>query len=313
MEKPKVLDLFCGMGGLSYGFEKAGFSVTGVDVADDAKNVYERIPSSRFYKADLSKETIEGEYDYVIGGPPCKPWSSVNLTRRGDEHRDYRLVERFADNVLNIKPSGFILENVPPLRGDPQFQKQIRRFRRAGYSVSINLHRYSEYGAATSRRRLFVVGFRELDTESFTMNLELERDLPRTVFEAIGKYRNYARGRHADHQWPELRTISKYIDYYESGKFGWARLEWNKPARSFGNVMKTYTLHPDSDPRSDNARVVSPLEVSRIMGFNHGFRFPTGVTMGRKYQMLADSVSPVFSEKIARAILKSSRNPEHWK
>lgn len=312
MGRLKVLDLFSGMGGFSHGFAKAGFSVTGVDIAEDAKVVYEMLPSSKFIIADLSKELISGTYDYVIGGPPCRPWSSVNLTKRGNEHRDYGLVQKFADNVINVNPSGFILENVPPLRGDPQFQKQIKRLKRSGYSISVNTYRYSDYGAATSRRRLFAVGFKDLDIVSFAKYIESEMESPRTVFNVIGKYRDYGKGSHSDHQWPNLRTISRYADYYESGKFGWTRLEWDKPAHSFGNVTKTYTLHPDSDPRTNDARVVSPLEVSRIMGFNHGFKFPGGITLGRKYQMLADSVSPVFSEKIANAVLNTSWNLDHW-
>ena len=311
MERGRVLDLFSGMGGFSRGFAETGFSVTGVDIAEDARRVYGMLPNSKFVTADLSKELLEGDYEYVIGGPPCKPWSSVNLTKRGDEHRDYSLVKKFTDNVLSVNPRGFILENVPPLRNDPQFRRQIKRFEMAGYSVEVKVHRYSDYGAATSRKRMFAVGLRELDIADFNKNLESEMAPAKTVGNAIGRYRNYAFGRHPDHKWPSLKTIYKYADYYDTGQFGWARLEWKKPAHSFGNVMKTYTLHPDSDPRSDNPRVVSPLEVSRIMGFNHGFRFPSEVTMGRKYQMLADSVSPVFSEKIARAVLKTSYNLEH--
>ncbi|MGC8645846.1 MAG: DNA cytosine methyltransferase [Thermoplasmata archaeon] len=309
MERGSVLDLFSGMGGFSQGFAEAGFSVTGVDLAEDAGKVYRRLPNSKFVNADLSIELIEGNYDYVIGGPPCKPWSSVNLTRRGDEHRDYKLVKKFADNVLSVSPRGFILENVPPLRNDLQFLTQMKRLEHAGYSVDIRVYRYSDYGAATSRRRMFAVGLKGLDIASFIRNLESEMAPAKTVENAIIRYRNYPFGRHPDHKWPNLKTIYKYADYYDTGKFGWTILEWSKPAHSFGNVMKTYTLHPDSDPRSENPRVVSPLEVSRIMGFNHGFRFPSGITLGRKYQMLADSVSPVFSEKIARAILQTSGNP----
>jgi DNA (cytosine-5)-methyltransferase 1 len=305
MSKPKVLDLFCGMGGLSSGFAKEGFSVTGVDLSEDVRDIYEKLPNSRFVQADLLRDTIEGNYDYVIGGPPCKPWSSVNMTRRGADHRDYELVRKFADSVLEIEPSGFVMENVPPLRNDPEFFKQIRRLRGAGYHVTVNLFKYSDFGAATSRRRLFAVGFLDRDPKSFVQTLESLRKNPSTVFDAIGKYRGLEMGSYPDHQWPNLRTIQRYLKYYESGKFGWTILEWDKPAGSFGNVMKTYTLHPDSDPRSGNSRVVSPLEVSGIMGFNHGFRFPRGITMGRKYQMLADSVSPVFSEKIALALSKS--------
>jgi DNA (cytosine-5)-methyltransferase 1 len=302
----KVLDLFCGMGGLSSGFAREGYSVTGADISEDVREIYEKLPNSRFIHADLFRETIDGDYDLVIGGPPCKPWSSVNTTRRGADHRDYELVRKFADSVIEIEPSGFVMENVPPLRSDPEFLKQIRRLRRAGYHVTVNLFRYSDFGAATSRMRLYAVGFMDQNPKGFLETLESMRENPSTVFDAIGRYRNLERGGHPDHQWPNLRTIHKYVKYYESGKYGWTKLEWNKPAKSFGNVMKTYTLHPDSDPRSGNPRVVSPLEVSRIMGFNHGFKFPREITMGRKYQMLADSVSPVFSEKTARAILQTS-------
>ena len=77
-------------------------------------------------------------------------------------------------------------------------------------------------------------------------------------------------------------------------------LDWNKPAPSFGNVMKTYILHPDSNPELPTARVVSVFEVSRIMGFNHGFEFPSNFGMGERYQMLVDSVSPIFSNVLAK-------------
>ncbi len=303
----KVIDLFSGMGGFSYGFPNAGFSVTGVDIADDVKGIYKKIPSSKFITADLSEELIDGDYDYVIGGPPCKPWSSINVTRRGDRHRDYNLVQRFTDNVLNINPRGFIMENVPLLRNDTLFQKQIERFKSAGYSVGIGVFRYSDFGAATSRRRLFTFGFKEISISDFLRNLETFKEPARTVYDAIGEFRYYQRGEYPDHVWPDLKTISRYTDYYKSGKFGWTRLEWDKPAQSFGNVMKTYTLHPDSCPTQPHPRVVSPLEVSRIMGFDRGFRFPEEVSLGRKYQMLADSVSPIFSEKIAKAIALTLR------
>lgn len=306
MGKLKVLDLFSGMGGLSSGFNKMGFSVTGADVSEAVGTVYRRLTRSNFIQADLSKVTFEDDYDYVIGGPPCKPWSSVNVTRRGKEHRDYQLVKKFTENVLAIKPSVFVLENVPPLRADLGFQKELRKLQKEGYSTKEYIFRYSDFGASTSRKRLFVIGLKEANHEIFLSAINSQRRSPETVSQAIWKYRGLQKGVHSDHQWPELRTIWKYLEYYETGKFGWTKLKWNEAAPSFGNVMKTYTLHPDSNPKSDNPRVVSVLEVARIMGFNHGFKFPKDTLMSQKYQMLADSVSPVFSEKLALALLRTA-------
>lgn len=307
MSKPKVLDLFCGMGGLSSGFVESGFSVSGVDKSEIVGATYKNYTHSTFIQADLSREVFEDSYDYVIGGPPCRPWSSVNVSSRGEDHKDYFLVKKFTDNVLSIKPDGFIIENVLPLRNDKIFARQLNRFTEANYFVKAYIFKYSDFGASSSRKRLFVVGMKRPNHDKFKHLMDSLRRPYGTVKDAIGEFRYLGEGEHPDHYWPKLRTISKYAKYYESGKFGWTRLIWGAPAPSFGNVMKTYTLHPDSDPRSENARVVTPLEVSRIMGFDHGFTFPEGTNMGQKYQMLADSVSPVFSEKIARSILQVSK------
>jgi DNA (cytosine-5)-methyltransferase 1 len=295
-----VLDLFSGMGGLSYGFSREGFEVTGVDSSDIAGDTYRKLTQSSFIRADLSRKDIEGKFDVVIGGPPCKPWSFVNQSRRGSEHRDFGLVGRFYDHVLSMKPRIFIMENVPLLRTDPEFHRQLDRVRSAGYSVARDLFRYSDYGAATSRRRLVVAGLRNGSADDFMNNIKSRRSHSTTVRDVIYDLRDKEMNSTSDHVWPHLRTILKYRDKYESGKYGWAILRWDEPAPSFGNVMKTYILHPDSDLELGRYRPVSVLEVSRIMGFNHGFSFPAGVGIGYRYQMLVDSVSPVFSGVLAK-------------
>ena len=70
------------------------------------------------------------------------------------------------------------------------------------------------------------------------------KETPATVGQTIGKYEQYAERAIPDHEWPQLRTIDKYRSYYESGKYGWSKLKYDEYAPSFGNVMKTYILHP---------------------------------------------------------------------
>jgi DNA (cytosine-5)-methyltransferase 1 len=99
-----------------------------------------------------------------------------------------------------------------------------------------------------------------------------------------------------------LKTIDRYEERYRSGRFGWAQLEYDQPAPSFGSVAKTYILHPEAGVNDFVRRVLSVREVLQIMGFDREFRFPPGTSRTARYQMAADAVSPVFSLACARTV-----------
>ncbi|PSO09064.1 hypothetical protein B9Q04_02355 [Candidatus Marsarchaeota G2 archaeon BE_D] len=319
----RVLDLFCGAGGLSLGFLQEGFSVTGVDISEKAEKsfTFNLNSGSRFIRADLLTVNITGEYDVVVGGPPCRPWASVNTVKRGRAHRDHVLLSRYFEHVTRLRPGVFLMENVPALGGDPSFREYIARMERVGYSVEVGVVRYSDYGAPTSRRRLIAFGALGLDASGFFRELGKHRRPPRTVRDAIAHLRGQPRGAEPDHEWPTLRTIGKYKGLYETGRYGWYILKWDRPAPSFGNVMKTYILHPDSavgdrgggeeqeegdgdgDGGSPHPRVISVREALHIMGFPEEYKFPQ-VGLGARYQMVADAVSPVFSKVAAQAVTR---------
>jgi len=297
----QVLDLFCGAGGLSDGFNRMRFEITGVDNSDLAGKTYELNTHHKFIRADLSKEFISGgSYDVIIGGPPCKPWSSINVTRRGKLHRDYPLLSRYFMQVEQYQPEIFILENVRPLANDITLKRWIRKLKmRLGYSIASSVIRYSDYGASTRRGRLIVVGMLHGNAKRFFQELEKSKSQPATVKHAIWTLRNKDKGEVPDHIWPELKTIDKYRKYYETGKFGWYILKWNESAPSFGNIMKTYILHPDAF-NGKPTRVISVKEALLIMGYSKEFHFPEEAGIGARYQMVVDSVSPVFSRLLAR-------------
>ncbi len=307
----EVLDLFCGAGGLARGFEKAGFHVTGVDFSRDVEKTFELNSRGEFIRADLSRELIYGKFDLIVGGPPCRPWSTVNITKRGKTHADYHLISRFFLHVIHHLPRVFMLENVPALAKDNNFNRYVGRVRKLGYSIVHRVISYGDFGAPTRRRRLIVFGTRAGCKVNFFEMLEKYRSPPRTVRDAIWWLRDKERGVVPDHVWPELRTIRRYRGYYMTGKFGWYVLRWDEPAPSFGNIMKTYILHPDSFNGSGiTARVISVKEALLIMGFDQEFRFPADIGVSSKYQMVADAVSPVFSYVAAQAIKNVIKNDE---
>jgi DNA (cytosine-5)-methyltransferase 1 len=292
----QVLDLFCGAGGLSYGFASGKFDLTPVDVNPWSGPVFEENGLGRVLTRDLTTEVVNGGYDAVVGGPPCRPWSSINTTLRAAQHRDFQLLSRFFLHVKRNRPRAFLLENVPPAA--PFAVRRAARLKRLGYRFESRLVRYSDFGAPTSRRRMIMFGTRSGDPSLFFEALEERRRPARTVRDAIGSLAEVPEGRVPDHEYPRLATLSKYRPYYESGKFGWYILDWDKPAPSFGNVMKTYTMHP-SGWAGKPPRVISVREALLLMGFPEDFRFPDGMPLSTRYQMVVDSVSPVFSSAVA--------------
>lgn len=302
----KVLDLFCGAGGFSLGFRDAGFSVVGADINQHSAKIYSTNNIGEFIEIDLSRDSVDGMFEVVIGGLPCRPWSSINLQRRGSHHPDYNLIERFFDHIFRLRPRAFLMENVPPLMSDKVFGELKGKAIKKGYSVESQSLKYLDFGVATKRRRLFTVGFREfgMDARDFFACLEQVKEAPITVGKAIKKYEGYAEGDIPDHEWSHLNTIHKYRDYYESGKFGWSKLEYEGYAPSFGNLMKTYILHPKAGEGDFPLRVLSVRETLAIMGFPEDYRFPPEMGLGMRYQMVANAVSPVAAQKMARVVLK---------
>lgn len=300
-----MLDLFAGIGGMSIGFSDEGYRVVGVDVEGVSEQVYRLNEIGEHVLKDLRHESEVRDVAVIVGGPPCRPWSSVNLQRRGEAHEDHGLLNRFFEHVSEVRPRAFLMENVPPLMNDPDFLRGRGEMEAAGYSVESRVLRYSDFGAATSRRRLFTFGIRDPLTWSardFFDRLEGEKRPAQTVEDAIGWLRGMDRDEVPDHDWSQLKTIGKYKERYESGRFGWKRLTWEQPAPSFGSIAKTYILHPDSEEPGTDPRVLSVREVLSIMGFDREFRFAEGTARHRRYRMVANAVSPIMSAACARVI-----------
>jgi DNA (cytosine-5)-methyltransferase 1 len=301
-----VIDLFCGMGGLSYGFSSQGFRVTGFDKWNYAVLSFNHNRIGPAIEMDLLKyyPKIPKEC-IIIGGPPCEPWSRLNLYRwrRGKRHPLYDCLFRFFEFVLRSRPLLFVMENVPDVLKDAGMitvMKKIEHY----YSVETRVISYADYGAATARRRLFVIGVRkDCGVTAHLIFDEIPRDRPKSVKDAIWDLRSRGWDDAIDHVWTRVRSAHRYKRYYRTGKYGWYVLSWDRPSPSFGNITKTYILHPDSF-NGGETRPISVREALRIMGFPDGYSFPRGISMTAKYEMVADTVSPVFSMKLARTIRK---------
>lgn len=178
--KPQLLDLFCGCGGFSLGFEWAGFeSVLAVDIWKDAVKTYN---FNRGKEIAIEKDLRELDSDYIhdlqekhtnivgiIGGPPCQGYSIVGK-REIDDERNFLYLEYFR-MVSVINPKFFVIENVKGLlhmNGGLFVEDIYKRFGELGYRISHKLLRASDYGIPQKRERVFFVGIRnDISEEEF--------------------------------------------------------------------------------------------------------------------------------------------------
>lgn len=170
MTRPTVVDVFAGVGGLSLGFEQAGFDVVAaveIDPVHAATHAF-NFPNCRTLCVDATKirgEEIRRELsapiDVVVGGAPCQGFSMIGK-RALDDPRN-QLVRHFLRLVIELEPSIFVLENVRGLTVGKhrQFLDEVTaEFRRAGYSVTLpwQVLNARDYGVPQDRQRLFLLG-----------------------------------------------------------------------------------------------------------------------------------------------------------
>jgi DNA (cytosine-5)-methyltransferase 1 len=167
--KPTVIDLFCGCGGLSYGFIEAGYDVLlGIDHWKDAIVTFENthknakgLVADLFTETpkDISKKTGIKNVDIIIGGPPCQGFSIAGKRIIDDERN--QLYKSFVRFVKHYQPKVFLMENVPNIvsMGKGVVKNSIiEDFEKLGYTVVYKVLLASDFGVPQNRKRAFFIG-----------------------------------------------------------------------------------------------------------------------------------------------------------
>jgi DNA (cytosine-5)-methyltransferase 1 len=163
----RVLDLFCGMGGLSLGIALAleDAEVHGVDIdlhAVDTYNMNLQRLGCRAERADLLTWPIDGGYDIMVGGPPCQPWSLANTKNIGEKHPLYPTFQRYFDIIKATMPTAFVFENVRGLitrKFNHLLDCQLSSMAET-YCVKTAILNAVDYGVPQKRQRVIVIGIR---------------------------------------------------------------------------------------------------------------------------------------------------------
>ena len=176
-----VVDLFCGAGGMSYGFELYNDSngnrfrvISGLDNQPDALATFYRnhVDANKAFNkpVDISKITAAElrsglglrDFDVIVGGPPCQGFSHAGPRNPMDKRNS--LVWEYLRFVEELKPVVFMMENVPGLlrakrpEEDPLIQQVMRKFTMIGYATTLHEVNAVEYGVPQNRKRVLITG-----------------------------------------------------------------------------------------------------------------------------------------------------------
>lgn len=322
------IELFAGCGGLSTGFLDAGLHVAaGFEIDRRAVKAYEynhAYRGSRGYVADLHEATGAellsragiDHADFVIGGPPCQPFSIVGK-RQGASDRRANLIDHFVRIVAEVKPSAFLLENVPNLatiEGGRILDQAKAALAGLGFTVDHRVVSAADYGVPQNRKRLLILGVKGKREVRFPERSHGTAEQPlRSAAEAIG-------------------------DLPDAGEFGATGIFNHEPTAHCADILERFSrlepgkrergsfhdrLHPDRPSYTLRAgsgnfsplrpvhyqhhRVVTVRESARLQGFSDDFLWPDSIPRLQQYRQVGNAVPPPLAEAIARCLAEQMR------
>ncbi|WP_159592411.1 DNA cytosine methyltransferase [Streptococcus halichoeri] len=339
--KINAIDLFCGVGGLTYGIQSAGINVVaGFDIEKSCQFAYEKNNSSKFIHKDI-KELKDGELltyypvetdiKILVGCAPCQPFSAYSHRYKGSSANKGKLdlLDYFGKQVCQVKPDIVSMENVPQLAKEEIFDRFTSLLEEEGYKVSWKIAYAPAYGIPQNRKRLLLLAskFGEITFED-----ELaEKDYP-TVRDAIYNLPELQAGQGDDkdplHRARNLTTINlqrirsskpggTWRDWEESllpncyrrksGKsFGsvYGRMEWDKPSSTITTQFPGYGNGRFGHPEQD--RALSLREGALLQSFPKEYQFIENLKKfsSQKIAMqIGNAVPPKLGEVIGNSIM----------
>lgn len=325
------LDLFCGCGGLTLGFEMAGCrSVLMTDIDEHCRDtVALNMPDVPFLCKDVSQVTPEevrgiiGDtpIDLVLGGPPCQGFSLANKKRNKvkDDPRN-KLFYHFVRMVDEFRPSAFVMENVKgilSMKGGEVMEHIIEALATAGdgYRLDYRILRASDYGVPQHRERVIIIGIREdLDTapafpkpegKEVTV-LDAISDLPPIKAGEGTPTADYATEPKSDFQaWARSSSseVRNHIAMRHTARIV-ERFKAIKPGKNLTDVWETHGSVQRGDPNKK-----SSVKFSQNNQRVHGDR--PSPTIAASFQ--SNFIHPVLDRNFtAREGARIQSFPDHW-
>lgn len=300
----RVVDLFCGCGGLSLGFQTAGFDIVAAyDKWPAALAVYNSNFSHTATDLDLSNifesvhEISKYNPDMIIGGPPCQDFSSAG--QRNEDGGRGDLTIQYAKIISIIKPQWFVMENVDRITKTQKLVEAKKIFKSAGYGLTQQVLDASFCGVPQKRKRFFLIGKLNAD-DNFLSKILLAglSKKPMTLRDYFGN--------------------SLGIEYYYRHPRSYVRrgiFSVDEPSPTVRGVNRPmpngYQIHHNDPVKSkEGIRPLTTIERSYIQTFPRNFVFCG--TKTDMEQMIGNAVPVNLANYVANAINTYIKNADTY-
>lgn len=272
-----TIDLFCGAGGLTYGFEQAGLPVkAGYDIDPACKFPYEHNSSAQFIlkdvgcvgKYDLERHFSGSDIKILAGCAPCQPFSSY-ARRYSDKESKWKLLQDFARLVKECEPEIVSMENVLQLKHHSVYAEFIKTLQSLNYVTESYEVNCADYGVPQSRKRLLLLAskFGKIELIPATHNPEAYE----TVRETIGHLTSLNAGQTSKtdrlHQCSKLSNLN--LQRIRASQPGGTWRDWSKDLVAKCHTKKSGKTYPAVYGRMEWDSP-SPTITTQCFGFGNG-------------------------------------------
>ena len=317
--KYTFVDLFSGAGGISKGFELAGFEgVCGLDWFPEAGKTYRRNFHHSFVEGDICLPEKKAEFygqvkkglagrklTVVAGGFPCQGFSMAGNRIVYDPRNS--LYRELLEIVKHLKPEFVVCENVVGLRtmlnGGVE-QMIIEDFKKAGYDMNVTTLCAADYEVPQKRHRVIFIGNR-IGAKNLHPKPLLEEGNYVTTGDAIKDLMkrkpdpefNHVPTEHRPDMAKRMLVLPEGKSLYKGYSDAWKKCPWNEPSCTIKENHGGVNIHPKLP------RVLTAREMARLQSFPDDFIFEG--PKNKQLVQLGNAVPPLLSKAIGLGIRKA--------
>ena len=298
----KVASLFCGCGGLDYGFHKAGYEIVWSNDFDKyAVETYNRNFPNKAVCADINQVDLNSipKHDVLIGGFPCQPFSMMGK-ENGFQDRRGTLFFKVVEVIENQKERGqqpriVVLENVRNLLSHDKgrtFKVIKETLEELGYHVFSAQLNSADYGVPQTRNRVFLVCMMDNIDYEFPKGVELKQTLQDLLEQDV-----------PDKYFLSEKILKTILSNGTGGYYAKSEIDLKIARPLTATMAKMHRACQDNYvTQGKGIRRLTPRECARLQGFPDSFKIE--VSDAQAYKQFGNAVTVNVSYEIAKSILK---------